>query len=220
MRFFGYGCHDDGPLAQPKEVVMARIALCDARGLLIDTIEKLSGDDGDRWADRLKQALRESVSGLLQLINPKIKVSAHESFVVADNFKKGVAGIYDISDNFSRWFGSKVEKDISSTTLVSRKLTRNSVDGSIKAELGESHEVFLTWLFEMIEAQADGRDGELIVNGYVNIFYIDGYAVSACGRTGHGWSVGAYEVTNPNTWDAGSVVFSRNSVLEPLEVLV
>lgn len=52
--FSGYGYHSDGPLAQPKEVVMAKVALCEVRGLLIDTIEKLSGDDGTEWAEEFK----------------------------------------------------------------------------------------------------------------------------------------------------------------------
>lgn len=38
---------------------MGRVTLCEVRGLLVDTIEKLSGEDGAEWAERLKSTLRK-----------------------------------------------------------------------------------------------------------------------------------------------------------------
>ena len=152
---------------------------------------------------------------ILQLINPEVKVSARDRFVVADNFKEGNAGIYYVSENFKKWFGNKVEKNIPSATLSSYKLKQNSVDGPIKTELGKGHETFLAWLFEKIEAQASGRKGELLTNGYANIFYIDGRVVRAYWSAGSGWGVNAREVTDPSPWSGGSLVFSRNSALAP-----
>jgi hypothetical protein len=162
----------------------------------------------------------ELVFRLLETLKAEIKVSARDKFVVADNFKKGNAGIYYLGENFQKWFGSKVEENIPAATLSSRKLTQNSLDGPIKAELGESHETFLCWLFEKIEAQADGREGELLVNGRANIFYINGRVVGAGWGAGGGWRVCAYEVANPGEWCAGCRVFSRNSVLKSSETLV
>lgn len=161
---------------------------------------------------------------LLALVNPNITVSAHEHFVVADNFKKGNAGIYYISDNFKKWFGDKVEENIPTATLSSRKLVQSSVDGPIKAELGQNHETFLSWLFENLEVQADGpdgREGDLLVDGYANIFYVDGRVVDVYWYASDGWGVDACEVTNPGAWDAGIRVFSRNSsVLVSSDALV
>lgn len=39
---------------------------------------------------------------ILKFVNPEIKVSARDRFVVADNFRKGVAGIYYVGDNFQK----------------------------------------------------------------------------------------------------------------------
>ena len=153
---------------------------------------------------------------ILELVKSDIKVSSHERFVVADHFKKGVAGIYYVGDNFRHWFGNKVEENIPAATLSSHKLTKSSVDGPIKKELGEGHETFLTWLFEKIEAQADGREGELLTNGYANIFYVEGRVVFAYWDAGYGWSVDAFGVSAPRAWNADDRVFSRN-VLVPSE---
>lgn len=59
MGFYSYDCHGGGPLAQPKEVVM-RIAFCDVRGLLNDLNDKLGGENGDRWLEKLTNMLREA----------------------------------------------------------------------------------------------------------------------------------------------------------------
>jgi prepilin-type processing-associated H-X9-DG protein len=157
---------------------------------------------------------------LLTLLKSDIKASARKRFVVADNFEKGKAGIYSLGSNFQKWFGDKVETNVPAATLSSYTLTCSSVDGPIKAELGENHETFLSWLFEKIEAQADGREGELLVNGYANIFYVDGRVVFAHWRAGRGWHVSARVVTYPDSWSVGRRVFSRNSVLVSSETLV
>ncbi len=181
-------------------------------------VNKLGGMEGVR---RLLADMIEIVANsILELVSSDIKVSARERFVVADNFKKGNAGIYYLGDNFKKWFGSKVETNVPAATLSSRRLTQSSVDGPIKVELGENHETFLSWLFEKIEAQADGHEGELLVNGYANIFYVDGRVVYAFWCAGDGWRVDAGEVADPDTWSAGGRVFSRNSVLVSLETLV
>ena len=40
---------------------MARIALCDARGPLTDLLQKLSGENGDRWISTLNNMLRNGL---------------------------------------------------------------------------------------------------------------------------------------------------------------
>jgi hypothetical protein len=175
-------------------------------------VNKLGGMEGVKRF--LAGTVEIVMKSILELVNSEIKVSARERFVVADHFKKGNAGIYYIGDNFKTWFGEKVETNVLVATLTSHRLTQNSVDGPIKAELGEGHETFLTWLFEKIETQSDGREGELLVNGYANIFYIDGRVVDAHWSAGDGWVVSAYGITDPDEWYADLRVFSRNSVLK------
>jgi len=187
-------------------------------GQIEAVVNKLGGMEGVR---RLLAGTVEIIAkSILQLVNSEIKVSARECFVVGGNFKKGNAGIYYLGDNFQKWFGSKVETNIPASTLSSHKLMQSSLDGPIKTELGGNHETFLSWLFEKIEAQADGREGELLVSGYANIFYVDGRVVYAGWNVGFGWDVHAYEVTNPDAWNDGRRVFSRNSVLKSSETLV
>ena len=41
------------------------------------------------------------------------------------------------------------------------------------------------------------------------------WAVNANWNAGNGWNVNANEVTNPNPWDAGNLVFSRNYCFSP-----
>ena len=157
---------------------------------------------------------------LLELVKIGITVSARERFAIADHFKKGSAGIYYVSETFHKWFDAKVEENVPAGTLTSHKLAQDSVDGPIKAKLGEGHEVFLSWVFEKIEAQADGREGELLVNGRANIFYYDGRVVLVGWIAGFGWYVGARGVSTPHAWIAGRRVFSRNSVLKPSDAPV
>lgn len=187
-------------------------------GQIEAVVNKLGGMDGVRRL--LAGTVEIVIKSILELVKPDIKVSARDRFVVADNFKKGNAGIYYLGDNFKKWFGDKVETNVPTATLSSRILTQSSVDDPIKAELGENHETLLSWLFEKIEAQADGREGELLVNGYANIFYIDGRVVRVFWDAGYGWYVFARGVTDPDSWYAGFRVFSRNSVLKSSETLV
>lgn len=167
-----------------------------------------SGDMFAQILPYLRGRAEMVIKSILELVSSEIKVSARDKFVIAENFKKGNAGIYYLGDNFKNWFGNKVEENIPAATLTSRRLTQDSVDVPIKAELGKGHETFLAWLFQMLEDQADGREGELLVNGYANLFYVGGRVVYAYWIAGGGWDVGADEVSYPSAWDADDRVFS------------
>ena len=90
-------------------------------------VNKLGGMEGVKRF--LAGTVEVVMKSILELVKPDIAVSVRERFVVSDNFKKGNAGIYYIGDNFTKWFGSKVEENIPAATLSSRRLTQISVDG-------------------------------------------------------------------------------------------
>ena len=58
-------------------------------------------------------------------------------------------------------------------------------------------------------------NGDLLTNGYANIFYVrdvNGELRAVfVGWGGVGWSVRAYSVGDPDAWRGGDRVFSRNS---------
>jgi len=97
-----------------------------------------------------------------------------------------------VGDNFKEWFLDKVEQPMGESTLNYGKLSHSSVDGPIIEELGgkEKAETTLTELFALMEMQRDGD-----------------------GKSGGGWYVSAYPVTDPYAWDGEYRVFSRDSRL-------
>jgi len=76
-------------------------------------------------------------------------------------------------------------------------------------------ETTLFEMYQLLKKQASGGEGELLTNGYANIFYIkdmSGVLRAVSGNWGDGgWRVYAIAVEDPGDWDAGYRVFSRNS---------
>ena len=68
-----------------------------------------------------------------------------------------------------------------------------------------------------MEAQPNGENGNLLNNGWANIFYIKD--INGTLRAVHvnwlddGWFVFAHSVEYPNLWRADYRVFSRNSLV-------
>lgn len=193
-------------------------------GLLLDIVNKLMSNDGETFYRELAKFVRNwkmvaetAKDNLLSVISDNIVILATERFVAKDHFKKGNAGIYWIGDNFKEWFIDKMEDARSESFITSLKLLRNSRDIPIITELGgeEKCETTLAEMFEMLKRQHDGREGDLLVNGYANIFYICDkddtlravYAFWDAG--GGGWFVSAFLVEDPYGWDAGGQVVSR-----------
>lgn len=132
--------------------------------------------------------------------------------------KKAKVKISYISNTFKEWFLGKIENPFSGSTVSGRKLEKSSVDGPVLAELGgnETAKTTLTEMYAAIGAQPNGESGDLLTNGWANIFYIEDIngtlrAVHVRWR-GVGWDVGAYSVGSPNEWYADSRVFFRNSL--------
>lgn len=103
-------------------------------------------------------------------------------------------------------------------------LARNMTDQEIIAELlggmeeVRKHPFTLDQVAAMIDLQPNGKDGELLKNGYANIFYVlvDEvlFAVRAYWSSGYcEWRVDAWHLDGHGNWRAGNRVF-RNTTLE------
>jgi hypothetical protein len=141
--------------------------------------------------------------------------STTKKFVAKDKFKvdvseKAEVKISGLGDNFKAWFLKKIEPPFAGSTINGRKLEKNFVDGPIIKELGaeKAAEIMLAELFSAMKAQQDGEHNSLLAY----ILDINGILRAVGVRwVGGGWRVSALSVENPSEWNAGYVVFSRNS---------
>lgn len=155
---------------------------------------------------------RRSNPGLLELIGTVVIPATTTPFVVREKFVIGTAGISWFSDQFRAWFLGETQGPAIEMTLRYSKLMKFSVDGPILVELGDKAETTLAQIFALLERQANGEEGALLINGWANIFYVNGRAVDVY-RHDDGWRVYAGSVTGPSGWywRDGDRVFSRNS---------
>lgn len=216
-------------------------------GPLNQLIVNLGGQDGDQWEKEFKKFLRKEpcwgngqvmqvaqpkpTPSILELVSTVVVPATTSKFIAKDKFvvntkRNAPVKISVVWDNFTAWFlngDGKTEDPISEQTLRYHKLWQSSVDGPIIAELGgeAKAETTLSEMFSLMEKQKNGEDGVLLNNGYANIFYIkdqNGVLRAVSVRwSDDGWSVSARSVVNPNDWNDGRQVFSRNSVLESSE---
>lgn len=199
-------------------------------GTVYDLLKKMV-DEPDEWVEATKRFLRkenpwpETVNktvekakkSLLKLVTT-ITTAAVEIFSVQEKFRVGEQDgvkIGGLGENFQRVFGSKVEKGVAQATLRIHKLLQSSVDGPILAELGDTAETTLAQIWEMLKKQGHGQKGDLLTNGYANIFYVkddDGnfWAINCNWYSYYGdWYVEAYPVTDPNQWNDDRQFVSR-----------
>lgn len=152
-----------------------------------------------------------------------LNLSAVEAFSAKEKFAIGTQDGVVIGwhgDNFKKHFLNGVGKneiDVPEVQLRVHKLRKGSVDGPIIKELGgeEIVETNLATMFEAMKKQGSGQAGDLLVNGYANIFYIRDdngtlWAVFCRWYSDYRyWLVEAFPVTSPNDWVADYQVFSR-----------
>lgn len=162
----------------------------------------------------------EVVASILGAIVLIATISASiEKFFVKDKFKvdtsrKAKVKISYLGDNFKEWFLKKTEEPFAGSIIYGRQLNKASVDGPILSELGgqEKAETTMAEIYAIMERQANRESGDLLNNGYANIFYIRDIngtlrAVRVRWR-GDGWHVDAHSVEYPFEWDAGDRIFS------------
>lgn len=154
----------------------------------------------------------------------EVAVGGTKSFVASDAFGENNSdGIkFYLWPNFSNNFLGKVEEDVKPVTITIHRFEKASRDDRIMSELGidiksKKGVIKLAHFREMIKAQSQGQEGPLLVNGYVNIAYIEDekgtvWAVgSDWGSVGRGWGVYARSVGGPCEWSAGGRVLSQVS---------
>jgi len=140
---------------------------------------------------------------------------AVEKFVIGTDREAKVKISY-LGANFTEWFSDKVEDHFGGSTLRYRKLRKESVDGPIITELGggDAAETTLAELFKTLEMQPNGERGNLLINGWANVFYIKDkngvLRAVICHWNGDGWRVDADPVGDPDGWNDGRQFFSRN----------
>lgn len=152
-----------------------------------------------------------------------VNFPAVEAFSAKEKFSIGTQDgvvIGWLGDNFKKHFLNGVGKneiDVPEAQLRVHKLRKGSVDGPIIKELGgeEIVETNLATMFEAMKKQGSGQTGDLLVNGYANIFYIRDdsgtlWAVDCYWRSGRRcWCVEARPIARPGGWAADYRVFSR-----------
>ncbi len=124
-----------------------------------------------------------------------------------------------VSGDFQSRVGSKAKpvKDVGTITLTSGDLVKNAYDKEIKADpvmpanhVFTSESEFVAYLDQMVSKQPNGEEGDLLNNGYWNIFYVAGCVVSVgWGGDDREWSVSAWEL-DVGSWSAGCRAFGCN----------
>lgn len=191
-------------------------------GQIEAVVNKLGGMDGLR--DFLSGALvvvknttEKAKEKLLKFIT-SFKVAGAEKFVAEQHFKKDTSdtAIVKISwfgDDFKTNFLGLTGENVPEVELKVQKLLRGSRDPGIIVELGENYTVSLAHVWNAMALQAKGEEGNLLTNGYANIFYVtdvNGVVWAVCVFwDGDGWYVVAYSVEDRREWLAGDQVLSR-----------
>lgn len=147
-----------------------------------------------------------------------IEVPAIGAFSVDTHFRVGETDGVKISwigEDFRRAFGGRVEDSVAEATLHVHKLIETETDVSIIAELGGEAmaEVTLGQLWCLLKAQGYGQEGNLLVDGRVNIAHVraaDLWSVYCRWLSLYGgWRVRAGPMMGPGRWGGGDRVVSR-----------
>ena len=162
----------------------------------------------------------------MNILSPVISnfpvVATSEKFIVKDNFvvntkDSAVVKISYISKEFKDFFINKIEDLFNGSIICGRDLSKDSLGAYTFNELGgqEKAETTLTEIYAMMKNQAKGRDGDLLTNGFANIFHVRDInnilrVVDVRWLDG-AWYVDASSVRYPVVWVAGLRIFSRNS---------
>lgn len=181
-------------------------------GTIEAVFNKLGGLEG---AKRFLSGAAEVVmKSILSLVNDKIASDAIKAFG-PHAFYKMQDGLW-ISDSFRDNVLSKAAmvKNLSAATLKSLELTKNAYDREITPCLPQKYEFdiseALARIAQMIEKQPGGKEGDLLNNGYANLFYVPDCVVRVYWNADYrSWRVGAWELDD-FCWSAGRRVFVRN----------
>lgn len=181
-------------------------------GTIEAVFNKLGGLEG---AKRFLSGAAEVVlKSILSLVNDKVASDTIKTFD-PHAFYKMRGGLW-VSDFFrdNVLVKAALVKNLSAATLKSLELTKNAYDREITPCLPQNYEFniseALARIAQMIEKQSGGKEGDLLNNGYANLFYVPGCVVLVYWSAGRrAWDVSAWELDD-SRWCAGSRVFVRN----------
>lgn len=181
-------------------------------GTIEAVFNKLGGLEG---AKRFLSGAAEVVlKSILSLVSDKIASDAIKTFD-SHAFYKMRDGLW-IGDFFRDNVLTKAApvKQVPATVLKSFELTKNAYDREITPCLPQNYEFdvseALARIAQMIEKQPGGSEGDLLNNGYSNLFYVPGFVVLVrWGADYRTWYVGAWGLDGLR-WSAGYRVFVRN----------
>lgn len=210
-----------------KEGMLGRLPLAlyglpnDRLNLSLELMNLLGGENGPAWTAHLRRTVNAGLPekpklSVLKLVNPSVQLDA-----IASHDPSGFKtrpGLW-VSYEFHSRVGSKAKPvtNLSAITLTSADLTKNAYDMDIKSDsvmpanhVFESESEFVACLDQMIQKQPEGKEGDLLTNGYWNIFYVAGCFVRVGWSSDRReWHVYAGELGG-DRWSAGLCVFSRN----------
>jgi len=164
------------------------------------------------------------MSDKLALLAPicSITIPAIPPFIAADHYKLGtqdgvVIGFVGI--RLIQLVSGLVEAEAPEATLHLQMLQRPAKDPEIIAEFGEDKAgITFGQMWEVLKAQGEGGEGNLLANGYTNIFYCHSQQGSLLlpvycfwFSVSHYWRVDACPTPNPDDWYASEQVISRTA---------
>jgi len=142
----------------------------------------------------------------------KVHVSCIKRFVASEHLRE--ANVGSIGNNFKNLFLNKVEENVRDATLNIHRLTENSNNPSIIAELGDKSKIKLAHLFALFRRRFRYGQGHLLVNESAKIAYIADIDeklrvvnFSWC-LFRNFWIVGALPVDYPLGWGVNGQVIS------------
>ncbi|MCX6808660.1 MAG: hypothetical protein NTW50_03255 [Candidatus Berkelbacteria bacterium] len=159
-------------------------------GMVYDLLKKMV-DEPEEWAEAIKRFLRKenpwpevvkTVSKLLVFVK-EVELSAIGAFTPADKFKvtpekvKKTADVivgYVDPDLQAIFDGRGIEPARDAEMLRISRMAKASKFAPIIRELGDKAATTFGRVWQMIEKQGHGEEGDLLVNGYANLFFIEG----------------------------------------------
>ncbi len=209
-------------------LVRASVKLTELQMILtLGVVDRFTGDRRVEWEAHLRNVLSSGLPSqstqsqadkpsLLTPVNARIQIDAITSYNPKEfKTREGL----EVSNDFQSRVGRKAKsvKNLGAITLTSADLVRSAYDTEIKADLlmpanlvFQSNSEFVACLDQMIQKQSNGEEGNLLKNGYWNIFYVADCVVLVYWNSHRRlWVVNTWMVDVSN-WHAGNRAFGRN----------
>src|SRR3989344_9202146 len=136
-----------------------------------------------------------TVGPLTEPFNPHVVFQTREGLWVSPQFTDRILSV--VRD---------VAKRESATSLQSFTLVKDALDTQIRAGLPENHLVEPWQIAALITKQPKGEEGDLLTNGYANLFYVKGKAEQVFVVHVHWfagnreWYVNAWKLVENDRW--------------------